>query len=127
MKWASEQTSERSGVREQNKQGGASKQVSGASEWANEQTDERVAQYFSLYSWLFWPTVNWDKALQGKSSWREENENNRKSLAKQARGLAVGVRDPLQVKWGKKDEVKHSDGENENNKRVWLSRLEVWQ
>ena len=24
---------------------------------ANERTDERVAQYFSLYSWLFWPTV----------------------------------------------------------------------
>ena len=29
-------------------------------EWAvraNERTDERVAQYFSLYSWSFWPTV----------------------------------------------------------------------
>ena len=23
----------------------------------NERTDERVAQYFSLYFWLFWPTV----------------------------------------------------------------------
>ena len=26
-------------------------------EQANERTYERVAQYFSLYSWLFWPTV----------------------------------------------------------------------
>ena len=24
---------------------------------ANERTDERVAQYSNLYSWLFWPTV----------------------------------------------------------------------
>ena len=23
----------------------------------NERTDERVAQYYSLYFWLFWPTV----------------------------------------------------------------------
>ena len=32
-----------------------------ANEWAvqaNERMDERVAQYFSLYSWLFWPTVH---------------------------------------------------------------------
>ena len=26
-------------------------------EQANERTDERVTQYFSPYSWLFWPTV----------------------------------------------------------------------
>ena len=25
---------------------------------ANKQMDEQVAQYFSLYSWLFWPTVH---------------------------------------------------------------------
>ena len=25
--------------------------------WANERTDERVAHYFILYSWLFWPTL----------------------------------------------------------------------
>ena len=28
-----------------------------AREWANKWTDERVAQYFSLYSWLFWTTA----------------------------------------------------------------------
>ena len=31
-----------------------------ATEWAvraNKRTDERVAQYSNLYSWLFWPTV----------------------------------------------------------------------
>ena len=26
--------------------------------WENEQTDERVAQYSDLYSWLLWPTVH---------------------------------------------------------------------
>ena len=30
--------------------------MSEVSEQASERTDERVAQYFSLYSWLFWPT-----------------------------------------------------------------------
>ena len=31
-----------------------------AKEWAvraNERTDERVAEYFSLFSWLYWPTM----------------------------------------------------------------------
>ena len=28
------------------------------SEQANELTDERVARYFSLDSWLFWPIVD---------------------------------------------------------------------
>ena len=28
--------------------------------WVNERTDERVIQYFSLDSWLFWPTVYWE-------------------------------------------------------------------
>ena len=32
--------------------------MSGASERANERTDERMAQYFSLYSWLFWTIVS---------------------------------------------------------------------
>ena len=27
------------------------------SEGVNERTDEKMAQYFSVYSWLFWPTV----------------------------------------------------------------------
>ena len=31
---------------------------------ANERTDEQVAHYFSLYSWLFWPTVQWRGTLQ---------------------------------------------------------------
>ena len=31
--------------------------MSGATERANEQTDEQVAQYFNLGFWLFWPTV----------------------------------------------------------------------
>ena len=44
--------SERSGGRERSKQSGASERMSGASEQANERTDERVAQYYSLYSWL---------------------------------------------------------------------------
>ena len=30
---------------------------------ANERRDKRVAQYFSLCSWLFWPTVPWRKTL----------------------------------------------------------------
>ena len=52
----SEWTSERSGGRER------ISSPEQANEWAvgeNEQTDERVAQYFSLDSWLFWPTVQW--------------------------------------------------------------------
>ena len=30
----------------------------------NEQTDERVAQYFSLYCCLFWPTVKRERVVQ---------------------------------------------------------------
>ena len=44
----SERTSERSGGRKRSELSGASKRVSGASK----RTDERVAQYYSLYSWL---------------------------------------------------------------------------
>ena len=36
-----------------------SKGVSEVSEQANEQIDKRVAQDFSLYSWLFWSIVSW--------------------------------------------------------------------
>ena len=32
--------------------------MSGASKQANERTDERVAQYSSLYFWLFWTIVS---------------------------------------------------------------------
>ena len=53
-KWASEQTSECRGAREQSEQEGASERVSGVSERAN---DERMTQYFLLDSWFFWPTV----------------------------------------------------------------------
>ena len=44
--------SERSGGRKRSKQSEANERVSGASEQANERTDERAAQYYSLYSWL---------------------------------------------------------------------------
>ena len=30
---------------------------------ANKRMDERVAQYFSLYFWLSWPTVRWGNDL----------------------------------------------------------------
>ena len=55
-KWASKQTSERSGARKQSEQGRASKHVGGASKWAN----RLVALYFSLYSWQFWTKVHVD-------------------------------------------------------------------
>ena len=54
---ASEQTSERGGARKQSEQCGASKQVSGVSKEANEQTDERVVHYLRLDFWLFRTTV----------------------------------------------------------------------
>ena len=54
-KWVSERTSERSGGREWSKQSRASERVV----WANERTDERVAQYLRLYSCLFQTTVWW--------------------------------------------------------------------
>ena len=47
-----------------------------ANEWAvraNERMDEQVAQYFSLYSWLFWPTVWWYFILQGLTLSKEIN------------------------------------------------------
>ena len=50
-KWASEWMSERSGMREQSEQGGASKRVSSVSEQANGRASG------SLDSWSFWPTV----------------------------------------------------------------------
>ena len=43
-----------------------------ASKGATEGTDKRVAQYFSLYSWLFWPTVKRRtrmKKEQGFTGW----------------------------------------------------------
>ena len=49
--------SERSGGRERSELSGASERVSGASERANERTNEQVAQYLRLDSWLFWLTV----------------------------------------------------------------------
>ena len=37
-----------------------SEEVSGASEQANERTEERAAQYCSLDSWLFWTILSWN-------------------------------------------------------------------
>ena len=43
---------------------------SGASKCVNEPTDERVAQYFSLYSWLFWTIVlRESKMREGGQGW----------------------------------------------------------
>ena len=36
---------------------------------ANKRTDERVAQYFSLYSWLFWTIVCWRTSSPLKMQW----------------------------------------------------------
>ena len=44
MKWANERTSERGGGRERSEQSGASKQVSGASKWANGRASGPVLQ-----------------------------------------------------------------------------------
>ena len=35
---------------------------------ANKRMDERVAQYFSLYSWLFWTIVHWEHISVWQSS-----------------------------------------------------------
>ena len=34
-----------------------------SAEQANERTDKRVTQYFSLYSWLFWTIVAWCQGM----------------------------------------------------------------
>ena len=33
--------------------------------WVNEQTDEQVARYLRLDSWLFWTTVGWSQTQMG--------------------------------------------------------------
>ena len=56
---------------------------------ANKQTDERVAQYFSLYSWLFWTKVGkkrWEEGAKGGGArWRNEMERKRNRKEKEER------------------------------------------
>ena len=69
--WAKEQTNEHSGAREQSVQCGASS-VEQANEWANEQMDERVAQYWVRPdSWWSRTSVTWCEH-EKKSSETEE-------------------------------------------------------
>ena len=50
---------------------------------ANEQTDEQVAQYFSLYSWLIWPTVRW---RDGRKWMPTQEKKKRKDAGARASG-----------------------------------------
>ena len=58
MSEVSERASERVSAAERASEASSAEQVNDWAVQANERTDERVAQYYNLYSWLFWPTVH---------------------------------------------------------------------
>ena len=53
--------------------------------------NERVAQSFSLHSWLFWPTVDRKEYVTKKKKW-EENEHKERREGKE-RGKETGKKE----------------------------------
>ena len=81
--WASEQVSAAKGANE-------ASSLKQANEWAlqaNKRTDEWVAQYFSLYSWLFWPTVQHRK-------WKEEKQEEERNEGEEEEEVHYSLEQP---------------------------------